>query len=189
MKHAYISARTRPGGTNLGLERIGMKIWWQGYSGLKIINLKNKLWYLKHLGEQPQFIVIHCGGNDLGSKENSLFSLIAKVKGHLAIIAHHFPQSRLVWSQVLPRSVWRFSSNNHAMERMRVRFNRAMAKAILDLEGCYLKYLDMIKNMSLFLAQYGVHHSPLGNTVFLNTLQGGLEYFASGKGSVYPDSY
>ena len=83
MKHAYISARTRPGGTNLGLDRIGMKIWWQGYSGLKIINLKNKLWYLKHLGEQPQFNVIHCGGNYLG-----LFSLFAKVKGHLAIIAH-----------------------------------------------------------------------------------------------------
>ena len=43
-----------------------------------------------------------------------------------------------VWSHVLPRSVWRFSSNKHAMGRMRVRFNRAMAKAILDLEGCYL---------------------------------------------------
>ena len=73
VKHAYISASTRPGGTNLGLERIEMKIWCQGYYGLKIINLKNKLWYSKHLGEQPQFIVIHCEGNDLGSKENSLF--------------------------------------------------------------------------------------------------------------------
>ena len=55
--------------------------------------------------------------------------------------------------------------------------------------SCYLKYPDMVKNMSLFLAQDGVHLSTLGNTVFLNTLQGGLEYFASGKGSVYPDSY
>ena len=68
-------------------------------------------------------------------------------------------------------------------------FNRAMAKTILNLEGCYLKYPDIVKNMSLFLAQDGVHLSPLGNTAFLNTLQGGLEYFASGKGSVYPESY
>ena len=161
MKHAYISARTRPGRTNLGLESKGMKIWWHGYSGLKIFNLKNKQWYLKHLGEQPQFIVIHCGGNDLGSKENSLFSLIAKVKDNLGIIAHHFPQSRIVWSQLLPRSVWMVSSNNQAMEMMRVRFKRAMAKAIVDLESCHLKYPDMIKKICpRFLQKMGsiFHH-------------------------------
>ena len=134
---------------------------------------------MKHLGEQPQFIVIHCGGYDLGSKENSLFSLIAKVKGHMAIIAHHFPQCRLVWSQVLPSSVW----------RMRVRFNRAMAKAILDLEGCYLKYPDMVKK---YVLVFGTRWGPTFTTrqhSFSDTLPGGLEYFASGKGSVYPDSY
>ena len=74
------------------------------------------------------------------------------------------------------------------MERMRVRFNRAMTKAILDLEFCYFKFPDMEK-MSLFLAQDGVHLLPLGNTVFLNTLQDGLAFFASGKGSVYLDCY
>ena len=154
---------------NLGLESKGMKIWWQGYI------LPKKQWYLKHLGEQPQLIVIHCWGNDLGSKENSLFSVIAKVKDHLGIIAHHLPQSP---------SFFLVASNNQAMEMMRVRFNRAMAKAIIDLESCFLKNPDMVKNMSMFFAEDGVHLSPLDNTVFLNSLQGGLEYFASGKGSL-----
>ena len=43
--------------------------------------------------------------------------------------------------------------------------------------------------MSFSLTQDGVHLSSLGNRIFLNTLQGGLEYFASGKGPVFPDSY
>jgi hypothetical protein len=43
IKGAWLHARTRPGGSNLTMERLAIKIWWQGYSGMKLRNLKPKL--------------------------------------------------------------------------------------------------------------------------------------------------
>jgi hypothetical protein len=40
LKWHRLHARTRPGGSNLTLERLAIKIWWQGYSGMKLRNLK-----------------------------------------------------------------------------------------------------------------------------------------------------
>ncbi|VDI29458.1 Hypothetical predicted protein, partial [Mytilus galloprovincialis] len=33
IKHAFGEARGRPGGVNLGLQRMGVNIWWQGKCG------------------------------------------------------------------------------------------------------------------------------------------------------------
>jgi hypothetical protein len=43
IKGAWLHARTRPGGSNLTLERLAIKIWWQGYSGMKLRDVKPKL--------------------------------------------------------------------------------------------------------------------------------------------------
>ena len=40
IKHAFTTAWSRPGGTNMGLERVIMRICWQGYSGFKFVNFK-----------------------------------------------------------------------------------------------------------------------------------------------------
>lgn len=65
IKHAFLAC-LRTGEINLGLEKLGMKIWWQGYAGLKFTDLKKKVMYLTRLEEKPDFLVIHFGGNDLG---------------------------------------------------------------------------------------------------------------------------
>ncbi|XP_071177847.1 uncharacterized protein [Mytilus edulis] len=36
IRNAFVHARSRTGGVNLGLHRIGVKIWWQGYGGMGI---------------------------------------------------------------------------------------------------------------------------------------------------------
>jgi hypothetical protein len=56
----------RPEGSNLTLERLAIKIWWQGYSGMKLHDVKPKLWTMSSFEEAPDIIVLHCGGNDLG---------------------------------------------------------------------------------------------------------------------------
>ena len=66
IKGAWLHARTRPGGSNLTLERLAIKIWWQGYSGMKLCDVKPKLQTMFSFEEAPDIIVLHCGGNDLG---------------------------------------------------------------------------------------------------------------------------
>ena len=39
-----------------------MRIWWQGYSGLKFVNLEEKLSNLKQIETALKYLVIHCGG-------------------------------------------------------------------------------------------------------------------------------
>ncbi|XP_062583284.1 uncharacterized protein LOC134245048 [Saccostrea cucullata] len=184
IKNAMMASVCRPGGTNLGLDRLKINIWWQGYSGLNFLGLKRKLFFLTEYEESPDFLVIHCGANDLGSID--LYTLIEKIKSHLKIIKTRFPHSTLVWSQMLPRNKWRYSGDNKAMERSRLKANRVAASLVLELGGCYIKYPDLLKNISQFLLPDGVHLNDLGNKLFLNNIQGGLEFFLSKQGNVYP---
>ncbi|XP_078331160.1 uncharacterized protein LOC144624989 [Crassostrea virginica] len=43
IKHAALETRTRPEGTGLGLENLSIELWWQGYGGLKFIDIAKKL--------------------------------------------------------------------------------------------------------------------------------------------------
>lgn len=122
--------------------------------------------------------------NDIGAID--LYSLIEKMKTHLQLIEFRFPQSTFVWSQMLPRNKWRYSNDNKAMERCRLKANRVAASSVLKLGGCYIKHPDLLRNMSQFLMPDGVHLNELGNKLFLNNFQGGLEFFQSQLGQVYP---
>lgn len=64
IKHAFLAAMLRTGQISFGLVRFGMKLWWQGYAGLKFTDLKKRVMYFTRLEEDPDFLVIHCGGND-----------------------------------------------------------------------------------------------------------------------------
>lgn len=187
IKHAFLAAMLRTGGINLGLERLGIKIWWQGYAGLKFTDLKKKVMYLTRLEEAPDFLVIHCGGNDLG--DWSLAELIEYMSQSITSLAELLPKTKLVWSQILPRKSYRYSSDLEAMERNRKRFNRAMQQHVKyrTWGGAYIKHPDIIRNINQFLGNDNVHLNPLGNNKFLSDIQGGLEYFRKGLGTVFPD--
>lgn len=43
IRDAFFAARTRPGGLNLGWERLNGDIWWQGYGGMRIQHLKPQI--------------------------------------------------------------------------------------------------------------------------------------------------
>ena len=64
IKQAFAVARCRPGGLDLGLA--DFSLWWQGYSGLNLLEVIPKLKLLKRIGENPDVIMLHCGGNNIG---------------------------------------------------------------------------------------------------------------------------
>uniref|UniRef100_A0A8W8I329 SGNH hydrolase-type esterase domain-containing protein n=1 Tax=Magallana gigas TaxID=29159 RepID=A0A8W8I329_MAGGI len=43
LKHAQLEAFLRPGGLHLNLKRLNISLWWQGYSGLKLSQVEQKL--------------------------------------------------------------------------------------------------------------------------------------------------
>jgi hypothetical protein len=66
VKRAFLAARQAEG-LNLGIQNT--TVWWQGYSGLSILSVKSKLETLSKVSVDPNFIILHCGGNELGAVE------------------------------------------------------------------------------------------------------------------------
>jgi len=184
IKHAFVEAWQSPTGTNLGLERIGASLWWQGRSGLRLLSLKGHVRTLLRYEEPPNIILIHIGGNDLGYIKVGV--LRNWLKNFFSWLQEIMPHAFLVWSQILPRNKWRPSHNLPAMDRARIRLNSSVGSFVLSKGGGYIRYPD-IQGNNTFLCNDGVHLTSLGNSVFLNTIQGGLEAFLLKGARVYPD--
>ena len=105
-----------------------------GIFGLKFVNLKEKLSYLKQFEPVPKFLVIHCGGNDIEVIDLPLHKLITIVRNHVQLIKQQ-PGSILVRSQILPRKNWRYSQDNASMEKFKLKVKSVAAKSVLRMGG------------------------------------------------------
>lgn len=178
IRDAFRAARSRPGGLNLGLERLNpnLNIWWQGYAGLRIQQVHSHIQKMLNLTENPPTIlVLHVSGNNIG--HTRIGNLRIQVKELILWLKDVLPGTTIVWSQILPRTSWRFSNNLKAMERCRYRLNNFIAYTVIANGGRYIHYPDLRLNIARFLKQDGVHLTDLGTEVLLNNLQGGLEQF------------
>lgn len=138
VKHTFVAARGRPGGVNLGLQRIGVSIWWQGRGGLILSRMKQAIRTMLKFEDQPHVIVIHIGGNDLGREKTKV--LCDKLREFMSWLAKVMPTTVLVWSQILPRLQWRYSNNLKAMEKSRTRVNTSIASYLTKSSDCYIRY-------------------------------------------------
>ncbi|CAC5376145.1 unnamed protein product [Mytilus coruscus] len=57
VKHAFVTARDRPGGVNLGLGRLNASFWWQGKGGMIVKHVKGQLRTMKTYEDPPHFLV------------------------------------------------------------------------------------------------------------------------------------
>lgn len=176
IKHAFAVARHRPGGINLGIE--GVDIWWQGYGGLSLNDVIRKLGTLKAIGEEPDFILLHCGGNDLGRTPIKKLRLcVNEILTHIDSNFH----AKVIWSEMLPRRAWRYSDNALAMESSRTRLNNYISNRVVKGKGFCIKHPDMQETTPAYYANDGVHPTFLGNCIFLNQLSSAIQAFlASG---------
>ncbi|XP_063398274.1 uncharacterized protein LOC134683112 [Mytilus trossulus] len=188
VKNAFVESRQRPGGTNLALNRLGVNIWWQGTGGLTLSKMKNRIRLMLRLEDPPSYIIVHIGGNDIGNIK--LGYLHFQLVKFMSWLSNKLPETTLIWSQVLPRLLWRYSTNGNCMEKCRRRLNSSIGVHMTKHGGCYIRYPD-IKATHKFLAQDGVHLSKIGNEIFLNIIQGALETIISSKtgGITFPDDY
>ena len=171
-------ARRRPGGVNLGLDEA--ELWWQGYSGMSLLEVTKKLDTLRRIGEEPDAILIHCGGNDIGRVP------IKRLRSYIDILVKHLRdnfRARIIWSEILPRNVWRYSDNRRAMESARLRLNNYAANRFIANEGFYVKHPDLQEVAGGCYVEDGVHLTLLGNCILLNQWASAVDEFRA-KGSV-----
>lgn len=125
--------------------------------------------------DPPHYLLVHCGGNDIG-QEDKCVVLRENIKKGLEKLQNLLPNTTLIWSQVLPRLQWRGEVDHLALERARVRLNSCIATYILELGGKYIRYPEL-QESSPCLFRNKVHLNSLGNSFFLHRIQQSFQDF------------
>ena len=139
IKQAFIDARISPGRVHLGLERVGMRLWWQARSGLTLDRLRNLvgiIWRCTYI-----HIDSSGGGNDI--RRICLRDLRKKYKDEIDWVEKKLPNCIIIFLPILSRINWRYAKNVGSMEKWRLWFNNAVASYVLRNGGCYVRYPDV----------------------------------------------
>lgn len=181
---AHKHAKNNTGGADLGLQSFGVAIRWAGKNGMTWEELYKSVHDIFLEEGPPQMLIIHCGANNIGTM--SVRKLRNFMKFTISQIVKLMPCTLIVWSEMLPRLSWRYMVSNIAAENARIRINSCIATFVISQKrgGC-IRYPD-IKQETTKLFSDGVHLSELGNSLFVNTIQGGIYTFISSKACIYP---
>ncbi|XP_053395965.1 uncharacterized protein LOC128556072 [Mercenaria mercenaria] len=184
VRGAHQQSLFRPEGPNLGLDSLGYRIIWEYISGMKISELRETIEYLLNFHAPPVMLIIHCGGNDLGLI--STLELTWSLKHFLQdYIKNALRNTKIVWSQILPRRTWRYIYDNLIAKRMCTRINSCLGKYFIKCGGAYIKYPDITCESTYFSAD-DCHLSNLGYNVMVSILSGAVCSFLFAGQAVFP---
>ncbi len=159
---------------NTGLENLGLKdrqVMWFGQGGMTWNQLLPKLQYEMLFRPTPAIIVLHVGGNSVVN--TALGPFLHTLKSDMEYIFSTYTSAIIVWSDILPRAIWRGAepSDLPRMEDKRKRINRAGRTIVAKHEmGRIMTHPDIEKlKVSLLNPRDGTHLTPEGNTILIAT--------------------
>ncbi|KAM4026762.1 uncharacterized protein ACNLHF_022612 [Anomaloglossus baeobatrachus] len=174
--HSYIfwagqRAENRPGGRALGFR--GFEVNWRGIRGLIWPQVLPEVVGIARSALSPVVLVIHAGGNDLGSRR--LAELITTMRSDLDKLHAFFPELVIVWSEVVSRVVWRRAQGAAALERSRRTLNSRISRFVRFKAGIVVRHRQLEGDNSPLMITDGVHLNEIGLDIFLSGLQDGIE--------------
>jgi hypothetical protein len=123
----------------------------------------------------PAYMIIHCGSNDLTEVKTA--DLIHDISADIIRFKLLLPNTKIVWSDILMRRYWHKARDGRAVERSRNRVNLAVKNAVLKEGFCVIRHPN-IRSTEINLYRHdGTHLSDTGNAVYLNNVQGAIEYY------------
>ena len=96
------------------------------------------------------------------------------VKLIFVLLKEQYISANVIWSEILPRAVWRYSDNLQAMERCRKRLNGFAGKLAIEKGGAYISHPLLRKGDSKYFSHDGVYLSEAGNYMFVHQLAKGI---------------
>lgn len=119
----------------------------------------------------PVVLVVHAGANDIGAL-NTL-EWFRELEVVVLYLRARWPATRLVWSDMLPRTSWRFCTSRTGAENSRRRSQRRARYLFFQEGGAVIRH-PSIRGTPTHLATDGVHLNRAGQINFLRSLEGGL---------------
>ncbi|XP_068091150.1 uncharacterized protein [Hyperolius riggenbachi] len=166
-------AKERPYTDNLDLDCDSFQIYWKGCRGMRWEALLPKLVCLVDEWPVPDILIIHLGGNDLGKVKT--LNLLARMRRDFLQIRAIFPNTVLVFSEIVPRLLWYVSPNKRFFDKIRKRVNWAMCKFLSSVGGFSYRHIDLEGGVRGLYRKDLVHLSPIGVDIFNMELQNMVE--------------
>ncbi|KAL8566662.1 hypothetical protein ACOMHN_055599 [Nucella lapillus] len=119
----------------------------------------------------PAYLVLHTGTNDIGRL--NLKEWILELTTGVLYIRARWPNTHVIWSDMLPRLAWKYNMAQPGAENARKR-NQRRARALAYQEsGSVIHHPHILPNYDCLL-QDGVYLSDLGQDIFHSDLVEGL---------------
>lgn len=146
----------------------GKTIAWWGVRGLTWTEFRRSIEGQVLLSSPPTVIILHLGGNDLA--QMSIIKLKRKMQCEISYLREAFPDSTLIWVDILPRRVWRGALEIKAIEEKRIRVNRLGRQIVRSSGKSDVVSTDIDKETNFF-REDGVHLNNVGLEFYLDYLK------------------
>lgn len=155
---------------------------------MKWSDLLPKIKKLLSLEDSPDFLMIHCGGNSIGNKFKKSCKLGHDMTNTIDCLKLLIPNTKLIWSEILPRLQYRNENSHKALDTVRIRLNNKLATYVLEKGGFYIRYPELSELDSALFKDLpdGVHLTDFGNSLFLYRIQQALHNFLLSNVKVSP---
>lgn len=171
---------------NQNLRLFSHELVWKGVRGMVWDQIYPTIKSLLQKYKSPAFLILHCGGNDIGNPYSTLLGTQKYMKYIVVKLHELLPKTVIVWSHILPRRNWIHSLSNSEGEKCRRRINSSLATFVLKMGGASIKYPDIVDSHKSLFRSDGVHLSDLGNSIFVNSLKNAIGQFTETSDMLYP---
>ncbi|XP_071968790.1 uncharacterized protein [Engystomops pustulosus] len=158
---------------NLNFDPEHVNVFWFGFRGMKWKKVIEEVKSLVRIWPTPNALILHVGGNDIGKVRTLEF--LWELKKDLAILKCILPDTVLIFSEIIPRLLWRGEWD--FMDKIRKRINRRMQKYLPCIGGFSYRHVDLEGFVEGLYRSDSVHLSEVGLDIFNLGLQNALEHW------------
>ena len=162
---------------------------WKGTPGQKIAGFRNKINRFLRNNPFPTTVILHVGTCYI--LKDTTTNIRGRVEENLKVIRNLLPDTRIIWSDILPRQFYQNEATPKAGKKCTININKEAHKICRSLGNAHVIKTSRVfnpKNSALFKFD-GLHLSPHGNECFRKLLGDALVYFNLNPGAIsYPPS-
>ncbi|CAJ0966975.1 unnamed protein product [Ranitomeya imitator] len=178
MGHSFVfwaaeRAAVRPDGRQLGFSRDVATLRWIGKRGMTWSQFLPDFHRFVRWDQVPQILVIHLGGNDLGKRPCR--KLIKDIKFDVLRLWAMFPKVLVVWSDIVPRKVWRGARSPEGVNRARIKVNKAVSRFMARNGAVVVRHINLESGTGGYWRLDGVHLNAVGTDMWCLAIQKGIE--------------
>lgn len=146
----------------------GRLVRWLGVRGMRWSGFLDLVFSKEPIWGRPQWLGVHLGGNDLGQLKG--FRLSSRIRADLQRVINRWPEVRVVWSDIVPRQVWRGARDVRVIDKARRKVNIRVSRWLLARGGVAVRHPLLVLGSSQFFSTDGVHLSRQGTEVLLERI-------------------